>query len=80
MSERLCADPPVRAAVETSEHPIFFQNAGFDMLARLREDFAFDTCWRTARLFPLGRPFPTEQHTYQAYAARPDRLRARSST
>ncbi len=70
----------MRVAVETSEHAIFFQNATFDMLAWLRKNSASDSAWRPARVFPVARPFTTEQHTYQVYAAPPDKLGSKTST
>lgn len=69
MSDKFCAQPPVRVLVETSEYPTFFRNFGFDMLAWLREDPAFDACWAGARLSPVGAPIKFEHYTYQAYAA-----------
>ncbi len=69
VSEKFCAAPPVRVLVETTEHPTFFQNTGFDMLAWLREDPAFDRCWTAARLSPAGAPVTFERYRYQAYAA-----------
>jgi hypothetical protein len=69
MSEKFCGQLPVRVVVETTWKPIFFQNGGFDMLAWLREDPAFDACWRAARLVETGEPFELQHHSYQAYAA-----------
>lgn len=69
MSDRFCEQPPVRVLVETSAYPTFFRNFGFDMLAWLREDPAFEACWVAARLAPVGAPIKFEHYTYQAYAA-----------
>jgi hypothetical protein len=69
VAQKFCAQPPIRVLVETSEHPTFFQNDGFDMLAWLREDLAFDKCWTAARLIPVGEPVVFQRYRYQPYAA-----------
>lgn len=62
-----CNRLPVRVLVETTDRPTFFQNAGFDMLAWLREDSAFDACWLRARLLPTGEPITFDRYRYQSY-------------
>lgn len=69
VAQKFCATPPVRVLVETTERPTFFQNAGFDMLAWLREDPAFERCWSAQRLAPVGAPVTFERYSYQAYVA-----------
>lgn len=68
IAQRFAAKPPVRVAVEISARPVFFQNAGFDLLAWFREDQAFDSAWRKARLEKSGAPIAWEGHIYQMYA------------
>lgn len=68
INQRFAAKPPVRVAVEISARPVFFQHAGFDMLAWFREDQAFDSAWREARLEKSGAPIEWEGRIYQVYA------------
>src|SRR5579871_2075865 len=57
--------PPVRVAVEISDKPIFFDNAGFDLLAWFRENPDFDVAWRKADLVKVGVPVHWRWRSYQ---------------
>jgi hypothetical protein len=67
VAARLAAYPPDRVAVEITPKPYFFDNAGLDMLAWLREDPDFDAAWRAANLAKTGEPITWDYRIYQMY-------------
>ncbi|RYG99358.1 MAG: hypothetical protein EON58_04255 [Alphaproteobacteria bacterium] len=69
IAQRFSAKPPVRVAVEISAQPVFFQNAGFDMLVWLRENQTFDAAWKNAGLKKAGGPIEWQGRLYQMYAS-----------
>jgi hypothetical protein len=68
-ARRFAAKPPVRVAVEISDRQVFFEHSGFDLLAWLREDQAFDSAWQKAGLEKIGPPIEWNGRIYQMYAA-----------
>lgn len=67
VAKRFAEKPPVRVAVEISDRPVFFKNSGFDVLAWLREEKAFDSAWQKARLEKAGEPIEWRGRLYQMY-------------
>lgn len=69
VADRFCAELPKRVAVDVGENGHFFENKGFDLLAWLREDPAFEACWIASGLQPAGEPTLASGWTYQVYAS-----------